>query len=191
MTNIRLDETTDLYNKLVANINSELSFYEIHLLRNLSDNFMENVKMNNMCYKKSILGEYLVKKLYFMKSESILLTKKPMKSSNYHIVMVKLTGIINRVYFIKTRFIKFNNAWKIITQILYEIIKTTKQPFTKSVVDIITDKLHLSSYKPQLTVSGITASTKNQKRTYVFDGDRVNYPLEIEFMYMESLNQKK
>ena len=182
--------TTAVYTKLIANINCELSSYENQLLCNLSDdNFMENVKINNMCYKKNILEIYLIKKLFFMKSESILSTKKPLVATNYHIVMVKMTGIINNTYFIKSRLIRFHNAYNVVKQILYEIIKKTNQPLTKSVVDIITNKLDVSSYKPDLTISGITASTKNQKRTYVFDGDRVKYPVKIEFIYTERLNR--
>jgi CHAT domain-containing protein len=186
-----LYNTTNVYNKLVANINSELSSSEIQLLCNLNDNFMENVKINNMCYKKKILEEYLIKKLIFMKSESILSTKKPLVATNYHIVMVKMTGIINNTYFIKSRFIKFNSAFNTVAKILYQIIKETNQPLTKNVVDIIINKLDLSSYKPHLTISGITASTKNKKRTYVFDGERVKYPVNIEFIYTETLNQTK
>ena len=184
-----LFNTTNLINKLRANINSELSPSEIQLLCKLNSNFMENVKINNMCYKKKILKGYLINKLIFMKSESILSTMKPLVATNYHIVMVKMTGIINNTYYIKSRFIKFNNAFNIVKQILYEIIKKTNEPLTKNVVDIITDKLDLSSYKPDLIISGITASTKNQKRTYVFDGERVKYPVNIEFIYTEPLNQ--
>ena len=187
-----LYNTTNVYNKLIANINCELSSYEISLLCDLNSNFsdlMENVKINNMCYKKNILEQYVLKKLFFMKSESILSTKKPLVATNYHIVMVKMTGIINNTYFIKSRLIKFNNAYNIVKQILYEVIKKTNQPLTKSVVDIITHKVDLSSYRPDLTISGITASTKHQKRTYVFDGDRIKYPVKIEFIYTERLNR--